>query len=40
MESAHMACVANPINHSSLDISPIWIPIIIMEVGKLHSNSV
>jgi hypothetical protein len=25
-ESAHMACLTNPISQSSLDIPPMWIP--------------
>jgi hypothetical protein len=33
-ESAHMACLRNPISQPSIDISPIWIPIIIDEVTK------
>jgi predicted GIY-YIG superfamily endonuclease len=31
-ESAHMACLINPISQPSLDISPIWIPVISNEV--------
>jgi hypothetical protein len=31
-ESAHMACLTNPISQSSLDISSIWIPLISNEV--------
>jgi predicted GIY-YIG superfamily endonuclease len=27
-QSAHMACLFNPISQPSLDISPIWIPIV------------
>jgi hypothetical protein len=27
-ELAHMACLTNPISQPSLDISPIWIPLI------------
>jgi hypothetical protein len=27
-ESAHMACLINPVSQPSLDISPIWIPFI------------
>jgi hypothetical protein len=37
---AHMACVVNLISEPSFDISPISIPIINKEVGKLQSNSV
>jgi hypothetical protein len=33
-ESAHMACSNNPISQPSLDISPIWIPLISDEVNK------
>jgi predicted GIY-YIG superfamily endonuclease len=37
-ESAHMSLLVNPISQPSLDISPIWIPVISEEVGKLlHS---
>jgi hypothetical protein len=32
-EAAHMACSINPICQPSLDISPIWIPIISNEVN-------
>jgi hypothetical protein len=32
-EVAHMACSINPISQLSLDISPIWIPIISNEVN-------
>jgi hypothetical protein len=31
-ESAHMACLTNPINQRSLETSPIWIPLISNEV--------
>jgi hypothetical protein len=31
-ESAHMSLVDNPISQPSLDISPIWTPVIIAEV--------
>jgi hypothetical protein len=33
-ESAHMACLYNPISQISLDISPIWIPFISNEVSN------
>jgi hypothetical protein len=33
-ESAHMACSTNPISQPSLDISPIWIPLISNEVSN------
>jgi hypothetical protein len=31
-ELAHMACSVNPIKQPSLDISPIWIPLVSNEV--------
>ena len=31
-ESAHLVCLNNPISQPSLDISPIWIPVIRDEV--------
>jgi hypothetical protein len=33
-ESAHMACLTNPISQPSLNISPLWIPLISNEVSK------
>jgi hypothetical protein len=39
-ESAHMACLTNPINQSSLDISPIWISLIRNEVTNSQRRSV
>jgi hypothetical protein len=39
-ESAHMACLTNPISQPSLHISPIWIPIISNEVTNSHRRSV
>jgi hypothetical protein len=33
-ESAHMACLTNPISQPSLDISPIWIPLISNEISN------
>jgi hypothetical protein len=33
-ESAHMTCSNNLISQPSLDISPIWIPLISEEVNK------
>jgi hypothetical protein len=33
-ESAHMACLTNPISQPSLDISPILIPLISNEVSN------
>jgi hypothetical protein len=35
-ESAHMSLVYHPISQSSLDISPIWTPVITAEVKKLQ----
>jgi hypothetical protein len=39
-ESAYMACSTNPIRQSSLDISPIWIPLIGNEVNNSQRRSV
>jgi hypothetical protein len=39
-ESAHMACSTNPISQPSLDISPIWIPLISDEVTKSKRKSI
>jgi hypothetical protein len=39
-ESAHMACSTNPISQTSLDISPIWIPLISNEVSSSQRRSV
>jgi hypothetical protein len=33
-ESAHVACLRNTISQPSLDISPLWIPLISKEVSK------
>jgi hypothetical protein len=33
-EFAHMACSTNPISQPSLEISPIWIPLISKEVDR------
>jgi hypothetical protein len=33
-ESAHMACSTNSISQPSLDISPVWIPLIKEEVNR------
>jgi hypothetical protein len=38
-ESAHMACMINPISQPSLDISPIWIPIISKGIITSKSRS-
>jgi hypothetical protein len=37
-ESAHMACLTNPISQPSLDISPIWIPLISSQVSKSQEH--
>jgi hypothetical protein len=39
-EAAHMACSINPISQPSLDISPIWIPIISNEVNSSQRRSI
>jgi AraC-like DNA-binding protein len=39
-ESAHMACLTNPISQPSFDISSIWIPLISNEVSNLQRKSV
>jgi hypothetical protein len=39
-ESAHMSLVDHPISQHSLDISPIWTPIIAAEVRKLQLRPV
>jgi hypothetical protein len=33
-ESAHMTCLTNPSSQPSLDISPIWIPLISNEISN------
>jgi hypothetical protein len=38
-EAAHMACIMNPISQPSLEISPIWIPLIREKVSRLQGNS-
>jgi hypothetical protein len=35
-ESAHMSLIVHLISQPSLDISPIWIPVITAEVKKLQ----
>jgi hypothetical protein len=35
-QSAHMSLVDHPISQPSLDISPIWTPVIAAEVRKLQ----
>jgi hypothetical protein len=39
-ESVHMACLTNPISQPSLDIYPIWIPLISNEVISSQRRSV
>jgi hypothetical protein len=39
-ESAHMTCLINPISQSSLEMYPIWIPLINQEVNKSKWKSV
>jgi predicted GIY-YIG superfamily endonuclease len=39
-ESAHMSQLDHPISHPSLDISPIWTPVITAEVKKLQLRPV
>jgi hypothetical protein len=39
-ESAHMACLTNPISQHSVDICPIWIPLIRNEVSSSQGRSV
>jgi predicted GIY-YIG superfamily endonuclease len=39
-ESAHISLAAQPISQPSLDISPIWTPIIEAEVRKLQPRPV
>jgi len=33
-ESAHTACLENTISQTSLDSSPIWIPLISKQINK------
>jgi hypothetical protein len=40
MESAHMACLTNPMRQPSLDISPIWITPISSEASNSQRRSV
>jgi hypothetical protein len=37
-ESAYIACITNPISQPSLDISPIWSPLIKEEVKKSNGS--
>jgi hypothetical protein len=39
-EAAHMACSIDPNSQPSLDISPIWIPIISSEVNISQRRSI
>jgi hypothetical protein len=39
-ELAHIACLTNLISQPSLDISPIWIPLISNEVNNSQGKSV
>jgi hypothetical protein len=39
-ESAHMACLTNSISQPSLDISPIWTPLLSNEVSNSQRRSV
>jgi hypothetical protein len=39
-KSTHMACSVNSISQPSLDISPIWIPLISDEVTKSKKNTI
>jgi hypothetical protein len=39
-ESAHMSLVDHPISQPSLDISPVWTPVITAEVRQLHLRPV
>jgi hypothetical protein len=37
--AANMACITNPISQPRLEMSPIWIPPILEEVGRLQGSS-
>jgi hypothetical protein len=39
-ESAHMACLTNPISQPSFDICPIWSPLISSDVCNSQRRSV
>jgi hypothetical protein len=39
-ESTHMSLVDHPVSQPSLDISPLWTPIITAEVRKLKRSPV
>jgi hypothetical protein len=39
-ESAHMPLLDHPISQPSLDISPIWTPVIAAEIKKLQIHEV
>jgi len=36
---AHMACLTHLISQSSLEVSPIWIPLISKEISQLKRSS-
>jgi hypothetical protein len=38
-ESAHMACMENPIRKSNLEFHPIWIPLVKEVVNNLQRGS-
>jgi hypothetical protein len=38
-ESAHMACSTNPFSQPSMEISPIWIPLINNQVTNSQRRS-
>jgi hypothetical protein len=38
-EAANVACIMKPIHQPSLEISPIWIPLICEEGGRLQDSS-
>jgi hypothetical protein len=38
-ESAHMACMDNPISQPSMEFHPIWIPLVKEEVNNLQRKS-
>jgi hypothetical protein len=39
-EAAHMVLACHPMSQPSLDISPIWTPIVATEASKLHLRPV
>jgi hypothetical protein len=38
-EAAHMACIMSPVSQPILEISAIWIPLILEEVDRLQGNT-